>query len=186
MSNVYQIEEFRHLIRLKPGLRSCGCDAARYRHDFLARELKRVRMENRQPGILRLEGLHLSPSMGVGKPGAGWDFIYSEDLLSHLPQAAAAQAVRLAFAHLRPGGRLLFANPSLCRGYAECAHCEPAGVVFRTELEMAELSIALPSFVFSSQAIFRDARGLNVYLELYRAPAVLAGSRLTCVVGTAI
>jgi hypothetical protein len=99
-----------------------------------------------------------------------WDFIYSANLLTAQPDIAARQIIRASAYRLKPGGRLLLASQILNPRTRACAFCREAGTIYRTELELAELTYGLSIHHFPDQVIFRDTPGNNVYLELYRAP----------------
>ena len=169
MQNVYQIGDYKAHPRGGAALRHCYCDAGRYRQDFFTNEMSALHAERRSQAILRLECLDYGVPLS-GVPGeSGWDLIYSTELMSELPVAAARQVVRIAASRLRPGGRLLLANVSLNNRFRECPDCAKQVQAYRSETEMAELADILSSdSLFTGQAVFRDPQGLNVYLEVYR------------------
>ena len=169
MQNVYQIGDYRAHARPGAALRHCYCDAARYRQEFFTREISALHAERRSQAILRLECLEYGVPLS-GVPGeSGWDLIYSTELLSDLPLAAARQVVRISASRLRPGGRLLLANVSLHNRFRECPDCAKQAQAYRSELEMAELGHSLADGLFTGQTVFRDPQGMNVYLEIYRS-----------------
>ena len=169
MQNVYQIGDYRAQARVGRAFRRCYCDAVRYRQEFFTAEIGGLHSERKSQAILRLESLEYGVPLS-GVPGeSGWDLIYSTELLSELPLAAARQVVRIAASRLRPGGRLLLANVSLNTRFQECPDCAKQAQAYRSEWEMAELTHGLSEVPYTGQAIFRDPQGMNVYLEIYRS-----------------
>ncbi len=118
-----------------------------------------------KPFILLLDSL----DYGIPSSAHGWDFIYSPDLLTGLPLVAARQVLRLATSRLKAGGRLLVANVCFNEQVQACRACGCSGRNYRSELEMAELTLDIPDQLIDGQAIFRDDSGLLVCLELYKA-----------------
>jgi hypothetical protein len=156
---IYRIDEFR------AGMRRCFCNAARSRQEFLEKELLEFRLDALRPSLLQLESLE------GGIPAGSWDFIYSTELLSGLPQPAARQVIKALVSHLKPGGRLLIGNIKCGARLHSCSGCPNTGHVDRSELEMADLIREVPDSIIAGQVVFADPAALNVYLELYKTAA---------------
>jgi hypothetical protein len=160
---ILQIKDYRHEAEIE---NECSCHAAKARQEVFLRELADLESEACQ--ILRLENLQRPLPKRVRRPGQQWDYIYSSGLLATLPQVAARQVVRKATSCLKPGGHLLFANVIFKAGELGCPVCDSRRWVHRTEYDMSDLITRVPDNLVSGLAVFRDAPGLNVYLELYR------------------
>jgi len=165
VGRIFQINDYR---RDAESRYRCNCGAARAREEFFSRELADLESEAFHRHILGLEDLRNSFSTPARKRSQQWDYIYSRSLLATLPQVAARQVVRKAASCLRPGGNLLFANISFTPGEPGCGVCASRRWIYRTEYDMSDLTRGVPDEMVSGQAVFRDASGLNVYLELYR------------------
>lgn len=174
---IYQIDEFRAHKKF-----SCYCAAMRAAQEFFAKEVRELRRSVPKPFILLLDSL----DYGVPSSPRGWDFIYSPGLLTGLPPVAARQVLKLATSRLRAGGRLLFANVCSNEQAQACRACGWSGRNYRTELDMAELTLDIPEHLISGQAIFRDDSGLLVCLELSKAVQPKALLNLERVVGPAV
>ncbi len=166
----------------------CYCHATRAVQEFFRKEVQALRRSMAKPFILLLDSL----DYGVPSSPQGWDLIYSPDLITGLPQVAARQVLKLATSRLKAGGRLLVANACLSELVRPCGACASSGRNYRTELELAELTLDIPDHVIDGQAIFRDDSGLIVCLELYKArphpnaPRYDAPVNLEGVIGTAV
>ncbi len=146
----------------------CRCGTAQARQNFFSKELADLESDPRHRRILRLEDLANCFPERTGKRDVQWDYIYSSGLLTTLPQVAAMQVVRKAVSCLKPGGHSIFANITFKPGDPACSACACRRWIYRTEYDMADLVRAVPDEMVSGQAVFRDASGLNVYLELHR------------------
>ena len=154
MAKLYRIEDYR---KRWAASREPACTSrrpVRAVYAVLAKELAELRRTTPKPLVLSLQNLEA----GVPFTDAGWDFIFSTELLSTLPSVAACQVVKTAVARLKPGGRLLLTNRA-------------AGPNQRDEEAMARLAASVPSTEIGGLAVFRDASGLNVFLELHRSCA---------------
>ncbi len=158
---IYRIDEF------KAQKLSCYCAAMCAGQEFFAKEVRELRRAVARPYILLLDSL----DYGVPSSPHGWDLIYSPGLLTGLPQVAARQVLKLATSRLKTGGRLLVANVCLKEQAQACRGCALSGRNYRSELDMAELTLDIPNHLIGGQAIFRDDSGLIVCLELYKAAA---------------
>lgn len=175
--NIYRIDESEARKKL-----SCYCAAMRAGQEFFAKEVHELRGFVRRPYILLLDAL----DYGVPSSPHGWDFIYSPGLLTGLPPVAARQVLKLATSRLKTGGRLLFANVCSNEQARACRGCGWSGRNYRTELDMAELTLDIPDHLISGQAVFSDNSGLLVCLELYKAVQPKALLNLERVVGPAV
>ncbi len=174
MGQIYNIEDLRN--RLQTGeAEACYCRAVLGSRGFFDQELIAIQEAFPHSRILCLDSLVFPEKHGLLQvsyaPSArNWDFIYSSDLLGRLPDPAAKQAVKAAWSGLRPGGRLLLANTCLADHISACPKCASPGRAYRTELELAEIVKDFPDTMLAGKAVFRDDTGLNVYLELSKAP----------------
>ncbi len=162
---IFQIDEYKSGLNRRKEKLSCYCAAMRAGQEFFAKEVHDLRRCMPKPSILLLDSL----DYGVPSSPQGWDFIYSPNLLAGLPLIAARQVLRLAISRLKAGGRLLVAN--VCCGEPGKAWrgCAFSGRNYRTELDMADLTLDIPDQLIDGQAVFRDDSGLLVCLELYKA-----------------
>jgi hypothetical protein len=165
LARIFQIEDFRRNAELRE---QCSCGAARDRQEFFSRELADLESGDSHRNILSLEDLHDCFPNRTRKRTQQWDYIYSGGLLATLPQVAARQVVRKATSCLKRGGHALFANITFRPGESACSACACRRWIYRTEYDMTDLARGVPDDIVSGQAVFRDAAGLNVYLELYR------------------
>lgn len=90
-----------------------------------------------------------------------FDFIYSDSLLERLDPGDAQDVVATLTIGLKPGGRLLLANPAPRYEYTDGAQ------VYRTEFEMAQLTGKIPEHRTAGHAVFRDDSGSTVFLEVH-------------------
>ena len=181
--------EFQPTQKPGSGCNGCYCDALRTADELMAREVADLRRRERQAAVLRLESLH----GGVPESDQGWDLIYSVDLLASLPAVAARQVLKAAIARLRPGGRLLLANVCADVRLGECSDCKKISKVCRVESDMLDLASVVSAKVASGQLMYRDHKGSNIYLEIYKNAAGAEDAspfgrrlRLERVVGTAV
>ena len=159
---IYPIDEFRARKKV-----SCYCAARRAGQEYFAYQVDELRRAVQKPFILLLDSLEY----GVPSCRHGWDLIYSPDLLTGLPSVAARQVLKLAISRLKTGGRLLFANVSFNQQAQACSGCGWSSRNYRSELDLADLTLDIPDNSIGGQAVFRDDSGLLVCLELYKAAA---------------
>jgi len=95
-----------------------------------------------------------------GDPGS-FDFIYSLNLLSELPDASVRQLLARLISMLRPGGRLLATNFT-----PENNELAIRRLHLRTEYDVAHLVDGLTNIV--GHAVWRDSSERIVYLEIER------------------
>jgi hypothetical protein len=148
--------------------RNCTCRARRSQETFFAQEVSELKEQHPHARILRLEDLQSGAWSEQFSADQRWDLIYSSDMLSTLPTAAARQIVKATATRLMPGGRILMANLAAGREPGTTCTCGSEAHSYRTESEMAALTRLLSDKEFQGQAIFRDDSQKIVYLELCR------------------
>ena len=131
----------------------------------MAWERADLRRRERSADVLRLGSLEA----GVPQNAGGWDLVCSSKVLAGLPAVAARQVVRAVVARLKPGGRVLLSSVAADAAIGECPYCRGAGRVRRIETDMIELASAVSPSVVGGHLIYRDAAGLNVFLELHKS-----------------
>jgi SAM-dependent methyltransferase len=108
--------------------------------------------------------------VGNGLKLGTFDLAYAAGLYDYLDDSVAQALTLTMFRALRPGGRLVVANfaPNLRDiGYMEAIM--DWRLIYRTETEMARLSVRIPAAEIAEREMFRDAPGNVVYLSLRRA-----------------
>ncbi|WP_198026437.1 class I SAM-dependent methyltransferase [Bradyrhizobium sp. ARR65] len=93
-----------------------------------------------------------------------FDVIYAAGLYDHLSDRVAKRLTETAFAMLRPGGELLFAN--FARGIHDAGYMETFmdwRLLFRDESKVEEIWSDLPRQAIASRRLFMDANRNVIY-----------------------
>ena len=97
------------------------------------------------------------------------DLVYAAGLFDYLSEGLAVRLIRSLCAMLAPEGRLLLANYTPdSRGRAYMEAFMDWNLIYRDEAAMEALAAALPGGAIAQRAVYRDALGNVVYLDLTR------------------
>jgi extracellular factor (EF) 3-hydroxypalmitic acid methyl ester biosynthesis protein len=99
----------------------------------------------------------------------GFDLIYAAGLYDYLPDRAARALTTDLALRLNPGGELLVGNflpAPQCVGFMEALM--DWSLVWRTEVQVADLGGGIPAGVIASSTTFTDATDSIAYLQLTR------------------
>jgi SAM-dependent methyltransferase len=104
-----------------------------------------------------------------GKQFHDLDFVYAAGLFDYLPQRIANRLTGKMFQMLKPAGRLLVGNFSMCVrdiGYMETFM--QWSLIYRTEAEVGDFAGEIPKELISGSRMFWDAPKNVIYLELVK------------------
>jgi hypothetical protein len=101
----------------------------------------------------------------------GYDIVYSTGLFDYLSRNTGRRLVKTMFGMLRPGGRLLFAN--FLPGIRDDGYMEAFmdwHLVYRTRLEMIDLTMELPQTELGKLTMFAEENQNIIFAIVHRRP----------------